>query len=151
MSLILEDFAKLNEIMKKLRAPDGCPWDRAQTMESLCPHIVEEAYELVDAIEAPNSENRIRHIKEECGDLLLQTVFIATLAEESNEFDIGDVCRSVVEKLIRRHPRIFRGEGIVDAEDAYADWEQIKRQEKNRSRKRTDQFCRACHGLCHLS
>ena len=130
MSLILEDFAKLNEIMKKLRAPDGCPWDRAQTMESLCPHIVEEAYELVDAIEAPNSENRILHIKEECGDLLLQTVFIATLAEESNEFDIGDVCRSVVEKLIRRHPRIFRGEGIVDAEDAYADWEQIKRQEK---------------------
>ena len=120
MSLILEDFAKLNEIMKKLRAPDGCPWDRAQTMESLCPHIVEEAYELVDAIEAPNSENRIRHIKEECGDLLLQTVFIATLAEESNEFDIGDVCRSVVEKLIRRHPRIFRGEGIVDAEDRFS-------------------------------
>ena len=130
MEQYLEEFAKLNEVMKKLRAPDGCPWDRAQTMESLCPHIVEEAYELVDAIEAPKSDTRVRHILEECGDLLLQTVFVATLAEETNEFDIGDVCRGISQKLIRRHPRIFSGDGIAKAEDAYADWEKIKRQEK---------------------
>ena len=130
MEQYLEDFANLNKVMKKLRAPDGCPWDRAQTMESLCPHIIEEAYELVDAIEAPKSESQVRHILEECGDLLLQTVFIATLAEEADEFNIGDVCQGITQKLVRRHPRIFAGVGAANAEDAYADWEKIKRQEK---------------------
>ena len=130
MHQYLEEFGNLNEVMKRLRAPDGCPWDRAQTMETLCPHVIEEAYELVDAIESSENENRVLHIREECGDLLLQTIFIATLAEEAKEFDIGDVCRSVTQKLVRRHPRIFSGTGVEKADDAYADWEKIKRQER---------------------
>ena len=134
MERYLEEFAELMSIMKRLREPDGCPWDRAQNMTTLCPHIIEEAYELVDAIEAADGPDKTRHITEECGDLLLQCVFIAAIAEEEHLFDIGDVSRCISEKLIRRHPRIFSTSQAVNAQEALSDWEMIKRNEKVQTR-----------------
>ena len=100
-------FSELIETMKKLRSPDGCPWDRKQDYESLRPHIIEEAYELVDAIERRETERNMKHVLEECGDLLLQVIFIGTIAEEKGDFSIDDIPRVITEKLIRRHPHIF--------------------------------------------
>ncbi len=131
------EFLKLMSVMKRLRAPGGCPWDRRQTCESLRPHIVEEAYELADAIGSRSEEDGDRHIVEECGDLLLQVVFIAAIGEEEGRFTIDDICRGISDKLIRRHPRIFAGVGGMSAEEALGDWEAIKRREK-RSRRQTD-------------
>jgi len=116
-------------VIKRLRAPDGCSWDRAQTFESLCQHIIEEACELVDAVDSPDSPSKKRHIIEECGDLLLQPLFIAVIAEESGMFCITDVARSITEKLKRRHPHLFAGQGASDS-SAEKDWESIKRKEK---------------------
>ncbi len=117
-------------VMKRLRAPGGCPWDRRQTMKTLCPHIVEEAYELVDAIESSSGGQGTSHIVEECGDLMLQVVFIGTIGEEEGLFTVEDVCRCISDKLVRRHPRIFAGVDGLTAEDALEDWETIKRREK---------------------
>ena len=116
--------------MKKLRSPGGCPWDRRQNYESLRPHIIEEAYELVDAIERRGTDGNSRHILEECGDLLLQVIFIGAIAEEKGDFAVNDIPRTIAEKLIRRHPRIF-GENPGDsAESARHSWEEIKRRER---------------------
>lgn len=128
MEQYLKDFCELNTIMKRLRSPDGCPWDRAQDMTTLCPHIIEEAYELVDAIDSPERPDKLGHIIDECGDLLLQCVFISAIAEESGQFDIGTVSRCIAEKLIRRHPSIFKNAG--DPSHSADDWETIKRREK---------------------
>ena len=133
MDQYLKDFAELVSVMKRLRATDGCPWDRAQNMVTLCPHIIEEAYELVDAIEKNDTNSSIRNIIEECGDLLLQCVFVATIAEEKHLFDIGEVSRSITNKLVRRHPRIFTGSNVFAAEEALADWEMIKLKEKEQN------------------
>ncbi len=122
-------YGRLVKIMKQLRAPGGCPWDQKQTYESLCPHIVEEAYELVDAIESNRSMD---HLIEECGDLLLQVVFIGTIAEEKGDFRIGDIADQICEKLIRRHPHIFGDVEANDAETVLHNWEKIKMQERAR-------------------
>ncbi len=126
-------LSELIGVIRRLRAPDGCPWDRAQTFETLCQHIVEEAYELVEAIESSDSASGIQHIVEECGDLLLQPLFIAIIAEESGKFDINAVAGAITEKLKRRHPHIFLHKTQSDdrASDCDSpDWEAIKRQEK---------------------
>ena len=94
---------KLIEIVKRLRAPDGCPWDKEQTVQSLTPHIIEEAYELVDAIES----NDTTHFKEELGDVLLHVVMLSSMAEEKAWFTLPDVIDDVTEKMIRRHPHVF--------------------------------------------
>ena len=99
----VDSFTRLVEIMARLRAPDGCPWDREQSHQSLRPYLIEEAYELLEAIEREDAGG----IKEELGDLLLQIVFHAQLAAERGEFDIGDVCSVVCQKLERRHPHVF--------------------------------------------
>ncbi|HOO64790.1 MAG TPA: MazG nucleotide pyrophosphohydrolase domain-containing protein, partial [Synergistaceae bacterium] len=97
------EFERLQEIMRRLRAPGGCPWDREQTLETLRPYIIEEAYELVEAIEKEEG----RGIVEECGDLLLQVFFIAQIARETGSFDMGDILQGVSDKLERRHPHVF--------------------------------------------
>jgi XTP/dITP diphosphohydrolase len=116
----------LLEIMARLRAPDGCPWDHEQTHRSLCRHAVEEVYELVDAIESGDEES----MADELGDLLLQVVFHCQMASERGVFDFEAVCRLLVEKLIRRHPHVF-GEASADTASAVlTQWDQIKTSEK---------------------
>src|SRR6266478_2023940 len=119
-------FNKLCEIVAKLRAPAGCPWDREQTHESLLPALIEEAYEVAEAVRANDDAN----FREELGDLLLLIVMHAEIAREGGGFDIDNVLSDVTEKLIRRHPHVF---GKSDARDSGAvlkQWESIKRAEK---------------------
>src|SRR5947207_1201514 len=119
-------FNKLCEIVAKLRAPGGCPWDREQTHESLLPQLMEEAYEVAGAVRAKDDAN----FREELGDLLLLIVMHAEIAQETGRFKIDNVIGDVTEKLIRRHPHVF---GTSDARDSGAvlkQWESIKRAEK---------------------
>ncbi len=122
----LSAFNKLCEIVAKLRAPGGCPWDREQTHESLLPALIEEAYEVAGAVRASDDPN----FREELGDLLLLIVMHAEIAREAGRFNIDDVLSGVRKKLIRRHPHVF---GKSDARDSGAvlkQWESIKRTEK---------------------
>ncbi|HEX4697040.1 MAG TPA: nucleoside triphosphate pyrophosphohydrolase [Candidatus Udaeobacter sp.] len=125
-SQITDHFAHLCDIVAKLRAPGGCPWDREQTNESLLPAVIEEAYEVVEAVHARDDA----HFREELGDLLLLVVMHAEIASEAGRFNIDDVLREISGKLVRRHPHVF---GTSDARDAGAvlkQWEAIKREEK---------------------
>jgi uncharacterized protein YabN with tetrapyrrole methylase and pyrophosphatase domain len=117
---------ELLAIMARLRSPTGCPWDREQDHRSIRLHAVEEAYELVDAIEVGDDQEML----EELGDLLLQVVFHAQLARERGAFDFEQVCRRVVSKLIHRHPHVFGERRLHSAEAVLAQWEQLKRAEK---------------------
>jgi NTP pyrophosphatase (non-canonical NTP hydrolase) len=117
---------RLLDIMARLRAPDGCPWDREQDHSTLRHHAVEEVYELLDAIEAGDDDLML----EELGDLLLQIVFHAQLAREREAFDFDDVCRAINEKLIRRHPHVFGDAEARSAQAVWAQWDRIKRAEK---------------------
>lgn len=126
----LSAFSRLISIMKRLRAPDGCPWDKKQTYKTLCPHIIEEAYELTDAIQNCDSAGSMKHVLEECGDVLLQVIFIGTIAEERNDFTINEIPKVISDKLIRRHPHIFNGIPDKNPEQAYYGWEEIKRKER---------------------
>jgi tetrapyrrole methylase family protein/MazG family protein len=119
-------FEELIAIMKKLRGPGGCPWDAEQTHESLTRYLLEETYEVIEAIEAKSPE----HIKEELGDLLLQPVFHAAIAEEAGSFTMADVIRTLCDKLIRRHPHVFGDMHIADSTAQIENWEQIKKAEK---------------------
>lgn len=114
-------------IMARLRSDDGCPWDREQTHESLKIHLLEEAYEVIDAIDAGERGPRL---EEELGDLLLQVLFHARLADQEGRFDIGSVAEGLVAKLVRRHPHVFGDTAVADAGEVVANWEQIKRREK---------------------
>jgi tetrapyrrole methylase family protein/MazG family protein len=113
-------------VVARLRAPDGCPWDRAQTHRSLRRHLLDEAYELIDAIE----EDDPGRLKEELGDVLLQAVFHAQMAADDGVFDIDDVAEVTVDKLIRRHPHVFGDTRADTPEQVYANWERIKSEEK---------------------
>jgi MazG family protein len=122
----LEQFTRLCEIVAKLRAPGGCPWDREQTNESLLPAVIEEAYEVVEAARTRDDT----HFREELGDLLLLVVMHAEIAAESGRFNLEQVIGQVCDKLVRRHPHVF---GTSDARDSRAvlkQWEAIKREEK---------------------
>ena len=122
----MTSFEKLCEIVARLRAPGGCPWDREQTHESLLPQLIEETYELAGAVRAKDISN----FREELGDLLLHIVMQAEIAREAGKFDIDAVTEEISEKLIRRHPHVF---GQSDARNSGAvlrQWEAIKRQEK---------------------
>lgn len=118
-------FEELVEIVAALRAPDGCPWDREQTHQSLARNMVEEAYEALDAIESGS----IRHLQEELGDVLLQVVLHAQIAADNDEFTIEDVCRGIGKKLIRRHPHVFGDEQAHDAAEVLTLWEKEKLKE----------------------
>jgi MazG family protein len=120
-------FAKLCEIVAKLRAPGGCPWDREQTNETLLPPLVEEAYEAAGAIRAKDDAN----LREELGDVILLAVMHAEIANETGRFDIEEVLEEVTGKLIRRHPHVFARNEVKDAEGVVKQWEAIKHEEKN--------------------
>ena len=119
----IEDLLK---VMARLHSPRGCPWDRQQDHRSIRWHAVEEAYELIDAIEAGDDHEMV----EELGDLLLQVVFHCQLARERGAFDFENVARRVTDKLIRRHPHVFGDRKLKSAEAVLTQWEQIKRAEK---------------------
>jgi tetrapyrrole methylase family protein/MazG family protein len=119
-------FPGLVEILSRLRAPDGCPWDREQTHESLLKHLLEESVEVVEAVRAGDPD----HLAEELGDVLLQVVFHAQIGAEAGTFTIDDVVRSISEKMVRRHPHVF-GTAVAATPDAVsAQWEVIKAAEK---------------------
>ena len=118
---------QLKEVMRRLRAPDGCPWDKEQDHMSIRFHAVEEVYELIDAIEADDNQEML----EELGDLLLQVIFHSQLASEKGHFDFDKVAQTIVEKLIRRHPHVFGDNKDADnADKVLSQWEQIKKAEK---------------------
>src|SRR5438045_5400468 len=119
-------FEKLCEIVAKLRAPGGCPWDREQTQESLLPALIEEGYEVTEAARAKNDA----HFREELGDLLLLVVMHAEIAQESGRFDIDNVLQEVSDKLIRRHPHVCATSDARDSGAVLKQWEAIKREEK---------------------
>ena len=130
MSSAGDEFTRLVEIMATLRGPDGCPWDREQTITSLRRYVLEETYELLEAIDWQDHEA----VREELGDFLFEAVFIAQLESEAGHFQIADAVRGVADKLVRRHPHVFareRGEGSLDsAEQVRVKWEEIKTQER---------------------
>jgi MazG family protein len=129
-------FEKLCEIVTKLRAPGGCPWDREQTHESLLPALIEEAYEVTGAMRANDTAN----FREELGDLLLLIVMHAEIANESGRFDINGVIKEVTEKLVRRHPHVFGSSDVRDSGAVLKQWESIKRAErKHKSSRNADE------------
>jgi len=117
-------------VMARLRSPQGCPWDREQDHRSLRWHAVEEVYELMDAIDAGDDHE----MAEELGDLLLQVVFHCQLAEERGAFDFETATRRIVDKLIRRHPHVFGTTKVKNVDEVWANWEQIKKAEKQGTR-----------------
>jgi MazG family protein len=121
-----DQFAKLCEIVAKLRAPGGCPWDREQTHESLLPALIEEAYEVAEAARAKDDA----HFREELGDLLLLIVMHAEIASEARRFNIDEIIRVVSDKLVRRHPHVFGTSDARDSGTVLKQWEAIKRAEK---------------------
>jgi tetrapyrrole methylase family protein/MazG family protein/ATP diphosphatase len=121
-----QSLPQLVEIMQRLLAPDGCPWDREQTLETLRPYVVEEAHEVVDAIDKGAPEE----LREELGDLLLQIVFQAELARAQGWFGPDDVVSAICEKMVRRHPHVFGDEKVSGSAEVLAKWEQIKAKEK---------------------
>ena len=119
------DFKELLNIMEKLRGEKGCPWDKEQTRESLKPYIVEEAYELLEAIE----ENDPEKIKEELGDLLFQIVFQSQIAKENKEFDMPDIIGKIAKKMVSRHPHVFGNTTCSTSDEVVAQWEVQKKRE----------------------
>lgn len=121
-----ESLPRLVEIMRRLLAPDGCPWDQAQSLQSLRPYVIEEAHEVVEAIDA----NDPAQLREELGDLLLQIVFQSELARAAGWFGPDDVVAGICEKLERRHPHVFGNTSVAGVEDVSRNWESIKAREK---------------------
>ena len=130
---ILEALQNLIEVVAKLRSPDGgCPWDLAQTPQTLIPYVIEEAYEVVHAIQSDSTEA----IAEELGDLLLQVVLQAQIASESDRFTLKEVAEGITQKLIRRHPHVFGNVKVEGVEEVRSNWEQIKANEKGQTNDR---------------
>src|ERR1051326_828568 len=124
-------FDELVQLMTRLRGPDGCPWDRKQTLPSLKPFIIEESYEVVDAIDR---DDRL-DLCEELGDFLLQAVFVAEVTREEGSFDIYDSVTAIHEKLVRRHPHVFGDVEAHDAEQVLVNWEKLKNEERKAENK----------------
>jgi MazG family protein len=126
------EVTKLVGLMQRLLAPDGCPWDREQTLATLVPYLVEETYEVVDAIASGNVPDH----REELGDLLLQVIFQAELRHAEGAFGIDDVARGIVEKLVRRHPHVFGEVKASNSDEALASWAKLKAEEKAKKGKK---------------
>ena len=122
----MSPFEELVSIMTRLRSPTGCPWDREQTHQTLRPYLIEEAYEVLDALDNRDDGD----FRDELGDLLLQVVFHAQIATEEQRFDIDDVARAINDKLVRRHPHVFGNTRADTADEVLTNWEKIKREEK---------------------
>ncbi|MCI6675646.1 MAG: MazG family protein [Clostridiales bacterium] len=126
----IDAFAKFCRIVRILRAPNGCPWDRAQTHESLKTCLIEEAYEVVEAIQRFSDTNDAANLKEELGDVLLQVILHGQIASEEGIFELKDIIDEISKKMIRRHPHVFGTKAVDDASQVVINWEEIKRQEK---------------------
>jgi tetrapyrrole methylase family protein/MazG family protein len=124
-------FARLVGIMRRLRGPGGCPWDAEQSHESLKRYLLEECYEVIEAIDKNDPE----HLKEELGDLMLQPVFHAAIAEEKGEFTMDEVLQTICDKLVLRHPHVFGDQVVKTADEQVENWERIKKLEKGDERK----------------
>jgi len=122
----LSQFATLVDIIARLRAPDGCPWDRKQTHASLRENLLSECYEVLEALDEGDSEK----LRNELGDLLMQIVLHTQIATEAGEFELGDVIESISAKLIHRHPHVFGSKKVKDAEEVAHDWEELKKEER---------------------
>ena len=122
----LRQFATLVDIVARLRAPDGCPWDKKQTHASLRKDLLEECYEVLEALDEGNSDK----LCGELGDLLMQVVLHAQIATEAGEFELGDVVNSITTKLIHRHPHVFGSKKVKDAEEVVLNWEVLKQEER---------------------
>jgi tetrapyrrole methylase family protein / MazG family protein len=124
-----EDVIKLSELtqlIKKLRAPDGCPWDRQQKKEDIGKYILEEAYEVVDSLGKEDPQS----LKEELGDLLFQILFLTEISAESDFFSLSDVMTGIIEKMIRRHPHVFGDKKVNSVQEVAENWQQIKKKER---------------------
>jgi len=126
MSAASDSMQRLLDIMDKLRDPGGCPWDREQTLRTLTPYLLEEAHEVIEAIEAGDGE----HHKEELGDLLFQVVFQSRIAREEGKFDFAQVCDGIADKLTRRHPHVFGDVNVSGSKEVVKNWERIKAEER---------------------
>jgi tetrapyrrole methylase family protein / MazG family protein len=122
-----KEFLNLVEIIARLRGPDGCPWDKKQTHSTLKEYLLQETYEVLEAID----EDDDRKLRQELGDLLLQIVLHASIASEAGQFDIEAVIKNINAKLIRRHPHVFAGTVVSSAEEVSQNWEQIKKSERH--------------------
>ncbi|HJW69370.1 MAG TPA: nucleoside triphosphate pyrophosphohydrolase [Candidatus Binatia bacterium] len=129
----IESLSRLVDIMARLRAPSGCPWDREQTMESLRPYLVEEAYEVLDAIDRGD----LGGVRDELGDVLLQVFFHSEIAAESGHFRLADVARAIADKLVRRHPHVFADVTVQDADEVVRNWRRIKAEERRAAGRET--------------
>jgi len=125
-TILYHQFSSFREIIAELRGPNGCPWDKEQTHQSLKKYLIEECYELLEAID----KDDIDHIIEELGDVLLQVVLNAQIGEDEGMFSIDEVIRGVAEKMVRRHPHVFGNHSVSDSNEVLANWEEIKRKEK---------------------
>src|SRR5258708_7803805 len=121
-----EAFEELVRIMHRLRSPGGCPWDGEQTHDSIKPYLIEEAYEVVEAIDARDD----RELCTELGDLLLQIVFHAEMAAQAGGFTVADVIRAISEKMVRRHPHVFSDVQVSGADEAVRNWSRIKAEDR---------------------
>src|SRR4051812_36361242 len=119
-------IGRLLDIMDKLRDPGGCPWDREQALRTLTPYLLEEAHEVIEAIESGDAP----HHREELGDLLFQIVFQARIAREEGKFDFADVCDGIADKLTRRHPHVFGDVSVSGSGEVVKNWERIKAEER---------------------
>ena len=126
----MQSFDEFKEVVRRLRAEDGCPWDREQTHGSLKPPVIEEAAEVICGINILEATGNSENLKEELGDLLLQVVMQAQIAEEEGIFTLDDVINGIREKMIRRHPHVFGGEKAGSPEEVLVNWEEIKKREK---------------------
>ena len=124
----IERLAALVEVVRRLRAPDGCPWDREQTPASLRATMLEEAYEVLEAID----EKSMPKLREELGDVLLQVLMQSAIAEETGEFTLGEVAETVREKLVRRHPHVFGSTVVSGSDEVVRNWEALKAKEYGR-------------------
>ncbi|MYL44343.1 nucleoside triphosphate pyrophosphohydrolase [Virgibacillus halodenitrificans] len=129
-NLLQHTFSRLKEVIAVLRGPDGCPWDREQTHESLREYAVEEVYELIEAIDKQDDEN----IVEELGDMLLQVMLHSQIGEDDGFFTVDDVIRSITTKMIHRHPHVFADVSVDSIDQVYKNWDELKREEKGEAR-----------------
>jgi len=125
-------FIELLEVLRRLRAPDGCPWDREQTPQTIKKYMIEEAYELYEAVD----NNEPQEVKEELGDLFFLLLFLADLYEKSGDFTLADSLLAIKEKMIRRHPHIFGDAKVKDSKEVVANWQAIKGQEQEKKGKK---------------
>src|SRR5438552_1933991 len=133
---VAEAFTRLVDLMARLRAPGGCPWDREQTPATLRPYLLEEVYEVLEAIDAGDAV----HLRDELGDLLLQIVFQSQLAAEAGRFTVAEVAHAIADKLVRRHPHVFGDIEVRDAGEVVRNWRRIKAEERRTAGEDGDLF-----------